>query len=894
MRESRRPATPRGHRGGGSHARPNAIAERRTAAPEPGPFGWDSGALRRIPKPRSIRAKVVCLLVVPVLSLMTLWGLAAAQTGQTVYTLMQLQQLNAAMHAPTDDIISALQRERIAVAQQLAVQDGEGQVPPALSAQYARTDNAAAELRDGAAASAAAATGLGVDVSGRISALLSDVAGLPALRGEAARRQVSGPAAQASYTKAIGDAIGLEDAVAAALDRVGPGDTASEASAVVELTRGREMLARQAAIVTGSQDSALTTDAYREFAGAVYSETELEQAALPRLRPLDAASYRAVLSSSAFRRLTGAEQSILAAGPGASQDAVAGPEQSVAALAPIELDRLGGVVSAAGTAAIASVDPYGHALATKAGVGAVAGLVAVALSLLVSVWIGRVLVLELTGLRDAALDLAGRRLPRAISRLRAGEPVDLDAEIDAARAGSIGGLRDADASDAVPDHDELGQVGEAMALVHRAALRAAVERAQAISGVGGVFLNLARRSQVLLHRQLALLDQMERRIDEPADLEDLFRLDHLATRMRRHAEGLLILSGAAPGRGWRRPMPLTDVARAAVAEIEDYARVDVRQMPDVYIVGAAVADLAHLLAELVENATSFSPPHTRVHVHGARVAAGYAVQIEDRGLGMGIEALTEANRRIDSARQDDLLGSDQLGLYVVSRLARRHGVRVALRQSAYGGAIAVVLLPKSLLTDGEQPAFPPAPPAPLRITPHQRRPPGDGERASRQRRSPALVSVPAGATAPTAADAPAQAEAFADSRSAAAPAVASTPAHAPAAAPTASVPLLPEFDQPSMIFTESTGAELDDGLPQRVRQASLAPGLRAASDASGSPHGRGSRRRAAADAEADPASRSPEQARATMSAYQRGWQLGRGGVEFGGAQRAGAPEEPDG
>lgn len=147
-----------------------------------------------------------------------------------------------------------------------------------------------------------------------------------------------------------------------------------------------------------------------------------------------------------------------------------------------------------------------------------------------------------------------------------------------------------------------------------------------------------------MHRQLGPLDTMECRADDPDELSDLFRVDHLTTRMRRHAESLIILSGAAPGRAWRMPVSLTDVVRAAVSEVEDYARVEVRQLPAASAVRTAVADLTHLPAELIENAAQFSPLHTKVRVSGEPVGNGYALEIEDRGLGMGAEMLTEANR----------------------------------------------------------------------------------------------------------------------------------------------------------------------------------------------------------------------------------------------------------
>ena len=957
MRDTRVPG-PRGHRA--SHARPAGAAGRisasapfsgfqlrrsvlestrqlRRLAADARLFEWarEPRALRRIPRPRTIRAKVVCLLAVPVVSLMTLWGLVAVQAAQSVYTLTELKQLNAAVQSPTDDLVSALQRERIEVARFLGTPGpGPGSPDTTLSAAYTATDTAADALRTGAGVSAAAATGLGADAGGRISTLLSDLAALPALRGEAAKRQVTWATAQTGYTRAIEDALALEGGLAAVLDRSGQnGGSASEAWPVIELARSREMLARQAAIVANARaaGAGLSAQDYRQFAGAYYSEYELEQAALPQLRAADASAYRQATSSAGYQRLRDAQQTLLNAGAGGTSAAAgtgsggggggigagdqaanypsgadaAAAQGVLASLAPAALDDVGHVVANAGTAAVAQLDPYGHALATKAGVGVVLGLVAVAACLLVSVWIGRGLVLELIGLRDSALDLARRRLPRAIARLRAGEKVSLEAEVRASvllgAASNPGGGHD---GGRVGGPDEIGQVVAALATVHQAALRAALDRAEAISGVSGVFLNLARRSQVLLHRQLALLDQMERRIEDARDLEDLFRLDHLATRMRRHAEGLIILSGSAPGRGWRRPAPLIDVVRGAVAEVEDFARVDMLRMPNVHVAGAAIADLTHLLAELVENATVFSPPHTRVQVHGSLVAAGYALEIEDRGLGMSPEAMNEANRRLDSARQDDLFDSDRLGLFVVSRLARRHGIRVALRHSAYGGMAAVVLLPTAVLETATlkaneldstvqesavlgnaalesagagsvSAALDPVALAPVALAPAAL------DQAALNEAAPKMAVLEPGAAeaeVDESAPAPRKREAVLVSAGTAgqppraalatAASASSTTAAATAARAEAAAPVVSPASAASPAAAPSETPDAPDGLPRRVRQANLAPGLRGEPETP-----------AAAEHEGGPASRSPEQARATMAAYQEGWSLGRASAE---------------
>ena len=188
--------------------------------------------------------------------------------------------------------------------------------------------------------------------------------------------------------------------------------------------------------------------------------------------------------------------------------------------------------------------------------------------------------------------------------------------------------------------------------------------------------------------------------------------------MRRHAEGLIILSGATPGRGWREPVPVVDVLRAAIAEVEDYTRVDVISESRDTVAGVAVNDVIHLIAELIENAAAFSPPNTPVEVRADRVGGGVAVEIEDRGLGLTPGELAEINERLGSSPEFDLANSDQLGLFVVGRLAARHGIKVSLRQSPFGGTTAIVLLPHSVIVrEGEKG---------LRTTPVSRQPVASG------------------------------------------------------------------------------------------------------------------------------------------------------------------------
>ncbi len=326
-------------------------------------------------------------------------------------------------------------------------------------------------------------------------------------------------------------------------------------------------------------------------------------------------------------------------------------------------------------------------LVTEAVLAGGLGLVAVVASVFLLVWFGRKVTRDLGGLNDSVRGMADERLPRVVEQLRRGDDVDVAAESPPPGTSTI---------------QEVSRIAESFGTVQAAAVSAAVDQAQLRKGVNQVFLNISMRNQSLLHRQLAMLDSMERRTSEPGALADLFRLDHLTTRMRRHAEGLIILSGAVPGRGWRDPVPVVDILRAAVAEVEDYVRVDVTSESDNLVAGSAVGDVIHLIAELVENAAAFSPPNTRIDVRAERVGTGLVAEVEDRGLGLSPDELDDINARLASPAEFDLAHSEQLGLFVVSRLAARHAIRVSLRRSVYGGTMAVVLMPFGVVVRQEE------------------------------------------------------------------------------------------------------------------------------------------------------------------------------------------------
>jgi signal transduction histidine kinase len=228
---------------------------------------------------------------------------------------------------------------------------------------------------------------------------------------------------------------------------------------------------------------------------------------------------------------------------------------------------------------------------------------------------------------------------------------------------------------------------------------AAAETAEAAlrNGFRQILASLGRRNQSLLHRQLRIIDTLEQQASSPAALAELFTLDHLTTRMRRHAESLTVLSGAAPGRSWSGPVSIIDVMRAAAAEVEDYTRVTVISDAEEAVAAAAVTDLIHLLAELIENATLFSPSSTRVEIRGERVANGFAVEVTDRGLGIPPEQLRELNAQLAEPLDVGLADADRLGLFVAGRLAARHGVHISLGPSPYLGTKAIVVLPDAIV-----------------------------------------------------------------------------------------------------------------------------------------------------------------------------------------------------
>ncbi|MEU0057785.1 nitrate- and nitrite sensing domain-containing protein [Streptomyces sp. NPDC006334] len=625
---------------------------------------------------KSIRRKIVALLLVPLLSLTAIWGFATVLTGREASRLFTVSHVVEKIGYPIEDTVRYVQQER----RQTLVYLADPRASDALSALRRTrnaTDQALAEIRSNAEDDEVRDV-LDQDDGDGLTAVLDAFDGMASLRRSVEEGSLTRAQALDLYNRLIDPCYAL----LAKLDVVDSVEMDKQYRALVSVARARELLSREdallgSALVVGR----LSRQEIRDVSDLEAQRDILYDISLAQLPAAERARYDSFWKNATTAPLRSAEQAVVSATPGEMPRGVTAKSWDTAAAGV--LDELGTLDEQASDRYQDRVRPVATGVIVKAVVAGVLGLIALLLSLYLSVRIGRSHIRDLRQLRLDAHEASGVRLPSVMRRLSAGEQVDVETEVPRLEY----------------DKNEIGEVGQALNTLQRAAVEAAVKQAELRAGVSEVFVNLARRSQVLLHKQLTLLDTMERRTEDTEELADLFRLDHLTTRMRRHAEGLVILSGAAPSRQWRKPIQLMDIVRASVAEVEDYERIEVRRLPRVAVTGPAVADLTHLVAELLENATVFSPPHTAVQVMGDRVANGFTLEIHDRGLGMAPEALLEANLRLAETPEFELSDTDRLGLFVVSRLAQRQNVRVSLQPSPYGGTTAVIFIPDALLTD---------------------------------------------------------------------------------------------------------------------------------------------------------------------------------------------------
>ena len=449
------------------------------------------------------------------------------------------------------------------------------------------------------------------------------------------------------------------------------------------------------------------TDSQRSLLQNVYTTGRFEGAEQERLAALVAAEviYTAQFDANAteaqheFREDTVAGPAVKTA-----DDLVAKALESESAAAPklnvnpqvwfdamsVKLDRMRTVEERLSADVIATSSALKEGADRRAWLYSLLLAAALALAVVLTLITARSLIVPMRRLEKAAEETATERLPGVVQRLQDGEQVDLAAE----SAPPI----------EVRSRDEIGHLAEAFNSVHQVAVRVAGREAALRRSVGDMFLNLARRSQSLIERQLEVIDELG---DSRSDAEvraGLGELDHLATRMRRNAENLIILSGSEPARRWRGPIDLTEVVQASIGEVKEHTRVEILPLDDVQLAGHAAADVMHLLAELIENAVTFSAPGTKALVAGQSIPAGYLLAIEDQGLGMTDEQLVKVNERLVKPPDVDFALAKMLGFFVVTQLASKHGIKVQLRHSWYGGITALVLLPRQLIVNPAEPA----------------------------------------------------------------------------------------------------------------------------------------------------------------------------------------------
>lgn len=634
-----------------------------------------TGARRRL---GSIRLSLFLLALVPSVTLAGMWGLTTIQMFSEGLQLRSQTELSRSTGAMGTHATLALQQERRLTAAWLA----EPKSPrTALDAQRKRTDEAVAKLVGQADAIAEAPA----RISDRMYGVLGSVGSL-----EYYRDQVDNPSditaeeALDQYTSIIDDQIHAFQE----LSQVDDGDLTSQAEPLIALEHTAELVSEEDARLTLAWPSGrMDTRSWSEFAELVHTRRWLvEDQIIPSLRGETKTQTEQILQSSEWRALEAVEDQVLATPPTGEKRGVDLPDlrerwsEAMDRVSP----QYAAMIRQQTDALLTRSADEARGLLLTAGSLSAGGLLALLLCVGLSWRITRSLSRRLRGLRVATLGLAEERLPDVVARLERGEKVDAESATTPLDYG----------------HDELGQVAQAFNTAQRTAVHTAVELADTRRGFQKVILGIARQSQNLVNLQLSKLDALERRHTDPEVLKGLYELDSTASQLRRYEENLVIVSGERPGRTWSEPVALIDIVRSAVGEVAEYQRVEVLTEEEVSLAPPAVADVIHLLAELIDNATVYSPAPSPVGVRAAMVAKGLAVEIEDRGLGMSDDDYASLNTQLAKAPQFDVvaLADDlRLGMFVISQLAHRHGISVTLRPSPYGGTTAIVLIPHEIV-----------------------------------------------------------------------------------------------------------------------------------------------------------------------------------------------------
>ncbi len=643
---------------------------------------WDSWTGVEVFENLSIRSKIVAIIAAPVIALMVMSGIGAFQRRQT------------ASDSRSDERLIAVTQSDIAVASALGVESVLSATPGAgaqLIAARTGTDKAVAALQPALQDLLSHAD---ADTQAAVVSIQSRLATIVTIRQALDQSGPSPDLINGTYPGAINELLGLPTRL---LGQVHNPQTVSQLQTILALYRYQASVAdastRLAPVVAaGSFADAKAADAFQR---AVDQQTTDQAVFNTSASPQATALLRSAQSGPAVDLVDQVQTDARSGQQIASGTSV----QAWSSAVQQKLLR----IDAAGQKLAAQLRADANARAADASQSAnlfiLAALLALVVALALTILLARAITRPLGKLTRAAHELSDEQLPKLVDGLRNPAAQDLSF-----LRGSVEKLD-------VASRDEIGQLADAFNAVQQVAVDVATEQAELLrKGIGDMFVNLARRNQSLLDRQIEFIDDLENAEEDPDALQQLFHLDHLATRMRRNAESLLVLAGAEPNRRRGRPVALTDVVRAALGEVEDFARIDLLDLEEVLITNNAAADIAHLLSELMENATNFSPPDTRVEVVGHRTnSEGYVLSVTDSGIGMSPQQMDEANETLANPPLVGLAMSRSLGFIVIGRLAARFGISVRLMASSGGGVTAVVAMPAVIVHEmpGDTPAAAP-------------------------------------------------------------------------------------------------------------------------------------------------------------------------------------------
>ncbi|MCM2411105.1 sensor histidine kinase [Streptomyces sp. RKAG290] len=676
----------------------------------------------------SLRTALLVLAIVPGVALAALWAVTSGQTLLDFQTQAAQGQLAQKAGQPSNIVYYNLQEERRLSAEALARHGG---ATDALRKQRKLTDEAITSFQSLSGDASDDAPGEVRDAVGQARQAISQLPAQRTLVDEGDNDQ------QKTVYRYYTDLIAVDLQLFTALSHVDNGRITTLSQPLVDLFWGKEMISRSDALLArGWAKGKLSTEDLQQLRQAVSGQSfQYSNKVAPYLPPDEKAMWEEIAGSAAWKTKTRVETQVLRpADPDSAGFVTLGAQEKTWRGA---MDQL--------TPQLVKLMEHRTDLVVEEGKGSVVsllirvvlttviGLLAVVAVIWITWRLTRDLRRRIGGLQERAEELE-KTLPDVVDRLAKGERIDVEAEARAIAPDSKGGRS-----------DELNRLGDALNLARTSALQAAVRQADQHRGFERLLQRIARRTQQLIGQQLKKLDELERKHEDPEVLDGLFDLDHLTARLRRYEENLVILAGGSPHRRWRKPVPLLDVMRSAQGEVQDYRRVVLDLDGAPWLTERAVGPVSHVLAELIENALSFSKPPSPVEVRAARVSRGLAIEVEDRGLGMDEQQLADANELMSRPpRMDVLAHADdiRLGLYVIARLADQHGLRVEFRPSAFGGTRVVVLVPDALTVSGPH-TGPVGVPSPAALAPPVPAATGDGGALPSRGRGQALAGVTA-------------------------------------------------------------------------------------------------------------------------------------------------------